>query len=301
MSSLPNFFIIGAPKCGTTSLTAWLRGHLKIYMSPIKEPHFFSRDIGNQTIRTWDDYLKLFVGARSDHLAIGESTTDYLFSKVAVPTIEAEFSGTRYVVIVRNPVDMAYSLHDHRFHNFDEDQKDFIVAWRLSPERRAGKQVPPRCRDQLLLDYQAYCLLGTQLERLYKVVVRERVLVLLLDDVKENPRREYLKVLDFLGVPDDGRTEFPIHNPAKEWRNPLWGRALHRLGKRVARAKHVEGILPKRSLGILRALWNRAIRYRPRLPMPADVHRELLAFYEEDICKLEALLGRDLSHWRMGK
>jgi hypothetical protein len=203
--------------------------------------------------------------------------------------------------MLRNPVEMAYSLHEQQIHSFNEKERDFLTAWRLSPERRAGRQVPAGCKDPLLLDYQALCKLGEQLDRLYRAVPCKRILVLFLDDIKENPRQEYLKVLDFLGLPDDGRTEFPVYNPAKEWRNPLLGRMLRRLAKGVARAKHVKGILPKRSLGIVRALQNSAIHYRPRLSMPADVHRELLAFYEEDIRKLESLLGRALSHWRMGE
>lgn len=294
----PNFFIIGAPKCGTTSLAAWLRGHVKIYMSPIKEPFFFARDIRNQIVRTWEDYLKLFAEARVTHLAVGEASTTYIFSKVAVPTIETKLPDARYIVMFRNPVEMAYSLHEQQCYVFNEKVRDFLTAWRLSPERRAGRQLPAGCKNPLLLDYQDLCKLGEQLDRLYHSVPRERVLVLLLDDVRENPRREYLKVLDFLGVSDDGRTEFPIHNPAKEWRNSLLGRALRRLAKSIAWAKHVKGILPKRSLGIVRALQNRTIRYRPRPPILADEQRELLAFYEEDIKKLEKLLKRNLSHWR---
>jgi hypothetical protein len=85
---LPNFFIIGAAKCSTTSLAEWLRHHPKIYISALKEPQFFSKDINTlSTIRTWAHYYRLFQGASPKHLAIGEASVTYLFSKVAVPAI----------------------------------------------------------------------------------------------------------------------------------------------------------------------------------------------------------------------
>jgi len=300
MARLPNFFLIGAPKCGTTSLAAWLAEHPNIYMSPIKEPFYFSKDIGNCWPYGWEAYVRLFRGAGSQHRAVGEASTTYLFSRVAVPSIEEVVSGARYIVMVRNPVDMAYSLHEQQLRSFNENIEDFWQAWQLAPKRRAGERVPPGCKDPVLLDYPAWCRLGEQMERLFRIVSRERVLVLVLDDVKENPRREYLRVLEFLDVPDDGRQEFPVFNPAREWRSPRIGRAIRALARFVAKSKHVQGWLPKRSLGIVRRLqaWN--TRYRPRPPLPEDLRLELEACFADDVRRLEELLGREFPHWRSG-
>jgi hypothetical protein len=300
MPKLPNFFIIGAPKCGTTSLATWLAGHPSIYLSPIKEPFYFSKDIGNYWPYGWDAYVRLFNGAGPRHKAVGEASTNYLFSRVAVPSIEEVVPAARYIVMVRNPVDMAYSLHEQQLRSFNENVQDFGRAWRLSPERREGLQVPPGCKDPILLDYPAWCRLGEQLERLFSIVTHERVLVLVLDDVKENPRREYLRVLEFLDVPDDGRQEFPVFNPARAWRSPRIGRAIRALARFVAKSKHIQGWLPRRSFGFVRHLeaWN--TQYRPRPPLPEDLRMELEAYFADDVRKLEELLGRKFPSWRSG-
>jgi hypothetical protein len=91
----PNFLILGAPKCGTTSLATWLADHPNVYFSPIKEPGFFSTDVGNQLVKNPEVYARLFDGAGPEHLAVGEASTSYLISKVAVPTIEAQIPGSR--------------------------------------------------------------------------------------------------------------------------------------------------------------------------------------------------------------
>lgn len=298
MAKLPNFFIIGAPKCGTTSLAVWLAEHPNIYISPIKEPFYFSQDIGNHWRYGWEAYLRLFDGARPEHKAVGEASTAYLFSEVAIPAIEASIPGARYIVMVRNPVEMAYSLHEQHLRSFNENVEDFRIAWALAPERRAGRKVPPGCKDPILLDYPAWCRLGEQLERLYSLIPEERVLVLVLDDVRQNPRQEYLKVLAFLRVPDDGRQSFPIHNPAREWHSTRLGRVIRALSRAVVWSKYAHRLLPRRSLGFVRRLeaWN--TRYRPRPPLPPDLRAELAAFFADDVRKLEELLGRDFPHWR---
>jgi len=297
---LPNFFIIGAPKCGTTSLAAWLGEHPNVYMSPIKEPFYFSRDINHQFVRSWDAYIRLFDGAHGEHLAVGEASTFYLFSGVAVPAIEAQLPGARYIIMVRNPVEMAYALHEQQLRVFNESVEDFRQAWHLAPERRAGRQVPPGCKDPILLDYSSWCLLGEQLERLYAIVPKERVLVVILDDVKENPRREYLRALEFLGVPHNGRQDFPVHNPARQWRSNKLGRAIRFLGQQVARAKHVSRVLPRRSLGVMRRFYQINTRQRSRPPLPPDLRAEMEAFFEADLKRLEVLLGRQFPAWRQG-
>lgn len=293
----PNFFIIGAPKCGTTSLAAWLAEHPNIYMSPVKEPHFFCTDLQYINIHNLHDYLLLFKGASKEHKAVGEASTCYLFSKTAVPNIEKELPGSRYIVMIRNPVDMAYSLHEQQLFSGYEHIKDFAQAWRLSEERAQGRKVTKWCRDPKLLDYKSVCKLGEQLERLFRIVPRDRVLVLVLDDIKENPRREYLKVLDFLGVPDDGRTTFPIYNPAKERRWPRLQKVVFTMSKISPRIKKALGIPTNWGIGIFTALDKINIRYRPRPPMPPALRAELVEFFRSDIQLLSQLLDRDFSEW----
>lgn len=295
--SRPNFFIIGALKCGSTSLYRWLSAHPNIYMSPKKEPHFYSSDLSYTNPLTQDEYDGLFRGADNRHRAVGEASVEYVFSEVAIPRIETEYDGARYVVLIRNPVDMAYSLHEERVFCRDEHVGDFREAWRLSPQRREGDMVSRACREPRLLDYQSICRLGEQLERLFSIVPRDRVLVLVLDDFREDPRREYLKVLEFLGVPDDGRTSFPVENPAKEKRGPDLTLHLRRVAKWAFLAKRRLGIPVARSTGILKSISRLNTRHRPRPPMSDELRQELRDFFRPDIKRLGSLLNRDFSHW----
>lgn len=295
----PNFFIIGAPKCGTTSMWAWLSEHPNVYMSAVKEPQFYSSDLDMSSVPSAQKYEQLFRGANDQHIAVGEASTSYLYSQVAVLRIEREHPGAKYIVMVRNPVEMARSLHEQWLFSGHEHIRDFETAWRLTPERRRPRRLTRRRREPRWRQrhYQSLCRLGEQLERLFAVVPRERVLVLVLDDVRQNPRREYLRVLDFLGVPDDGRREFPVHNPAREHRWPALGTAIRGVGIVARLVKRGLGIPTYKGTGVLNAIDGFNARYRPRAPMAAHLRRELVDYFWTDVEKLSRLMGRDFSPW----
>ncbi|MGH2542590.1 MAG: sulfotransferase domain-containing protein, partial [Ardenticatenaceae bacterium] len=224
--SKPNFYIIGAPKCGTTSLAAWLAGHPQIYMSPRKEPHFFNTDHSYVLTPSLREYERLFSAAGPEHVAVGEGSVWYLYSEQAVANILEYAPDARFVVCLRNPVEMAPSLYEQQVFSGNEHVESFEEAWRLQEQRLAGKLVTRWCREPRYLAYGHVCSLGSQLEKLYDKVERAHLLPLVLDDIKEDPRTEYLKVLDLLGVRDDGRSRFPVHNLAKERRSPLVRKAV---------------------------------------------------------------------------
>jgi len=138
--SRPNFFIPGAPKCGTTSLAQWLGEHPNIFIPALKEPRFFSTDLF-QTVKSEVEYWHLFNKATGDHQCIGEASTLYLYSKVAIPKIEVSLDKPKYIVMLRNPVDMAYSLHEQKLYARSETVEDFKTAWELSSYRRRGEKL----------------------------------------------------------------------------------------------------------------------------------------------------------------
>lgn len=288
----PNFFIIGAPKCGTTSLAAWLADHPNIYMSPVKEPHFFNTDLQYINTPSPFEYDRLFRATTHMHKVIGEASVFYLYSRDAIPRIEQEIPRARYIVCIRNPVDMAYSLHEQQLFSGDEHLNDFGEAWRLSEQRVQGQVVSHWCREPKLIAYGQVCRLGEQIERLYSNVHRDRVLLLVLDDVKKNPRREYLRVLSFLGIPDDGRQSFPAKNAAKELRW-FW---LRRGVQTVNRVRRRFGI-PRLGTGLASVIEEFNTKTRPRVPMPPELRKKLIGYFREDIRRLEYLLERDLSEW----
>jgi len=292
---MPNFFIIGAPKCGTTSLATWLAEHPYVYMSPLKEPHYFNFDMKYRQVPSRRAYEHLFEKAGSQHTAVGEASVFYLFSKTAVPHIETEISDAKYIVMLRNPVDMCYSFHDQNVYSGEEPIRDFEQAWRLSPKRREGRMVPRWCRDPQILDYQSICKLGEQLERLLEIVPQERVLVLILDDIKQSPRREYLRVLNFLNVPDDGRTAFTVHNTAKERRWPWLRYVVLLVNKTVNVTKKVLDI--PGGTGLKGKFLRFTVKHHVRPPMSPELRGELLGYFKEDVLLLSRLIDRDLSMW----
>lgn len=287
----PNFFILGAPKCATTSLAAWLSAHSRIYMPSVKEPHHFNTDDSARLTPDRRDYEALFEPATVDHLAVGEASVWYLHSEQAVPNIEGYAVGARYVVCVRSPIEMAYSLHgQHRVAGL-EDVADFAEAWSLSEARSRGEAATRWCKEPRHLAYARVCLLGDQLERLLGRVPRERVLVVVQDDLRRDAGAIYRQVLAFLGVPDDGRVSFPALNAAKRARSIPLRRAM----LRIARAKHELGL--RRGLGIFNAIERRNVVSEPRPPLPLETRRLLVDHFREDVRTLERLLERDLSAW----
>lgn len=262
---------------------------------------FFSKDIRFGRLKRFENYLDLFARAGPEHLAVGEASTLYLFSRVAVPEIERTFPGSRYIVMVRNPFEMVLSLYYHYRRIFIEDAPDFDTAWRLMPERRQGRQIPKECPDPVMLDYEAWGRLGTQLKRLFDTVPRERVLVLVLDDVRENPRREYLRVLKFLGVPDDGRQDFPVYNAARWWRVPAITRLIRMGSEAVVRIKLAFGMTPGKGFRIfdkIKDLNDRfnAVPQMKTLPS-SEIRDEMFRAFREEIQLMESLLGRTFSEW----
>jgi Sulfotransferase domain len=294
----PDFFIVGAPKCGTTSLATWLAGHPHVFMSPIKEPNYYTFDAPRRrTVPTLDRYQKLFASAQPFQLC-GEASTSYLFSDVAVPAIIASNARAKIIAIVRNPLDMVISEHAQKLYNHQENEEYFERAWRLSPERRRGLMVGRLCLDPRQLDYQSIGRLGWQIERLLAWVPRGQLHVIVFDDLQADPGLVHRGVQQFLGVLPKARDDFPIMNVRKERVCPGLSRFLRQPPASARWLKHaVRRYLPghSRRLGALISRLNTRPG-RPR-PLSAPLHREMIETFRSDVTLLGKLLGRDLQHW----
>jgi hypothetical protein len=286
----PNFFIIGAPKCATTSMAAWLAEHPRIFMSPKKEPHYFNTD-DRQEVSTLEAYESLFRGAGQQHLSIGEASVWYLSSAVAVENILRFQPEAKFIVMVRNPVEMAPALHAEMVLSGHENVRDFSTAWMLQEARRRGSSLPALSWATRRLLYGEVCCLGAQLAQLLLNVERERVLVVVLDDIRANVKREYLRVLDFLQVPDDGRSDFPIYNTARRAKWPRATRALFI----VTQLKRRAGIPFRTNLFANVRRVNEVPD--PRCPVPVELVGSLKSFFREDVSLLSSILQRSFGHW----
>jgi hypothetical protein len=283
----PSLFIVGAPKCGTTSLARWLSAHPQVFMSEPKEPHYFNIDMPFRGIGSRERYLGLFARAPEAAQILGEASTWYLYSDKAALEIEKECPNSRFVVMVRNPIDMAQSLHAHNLRFGHETASSLEEAWRLQDDRAAGRRMPITCPDKNLLLYGRACSLGAQLSRLLDRVSEKRVLTITLDDLAATPATVYTSVLDFLGLADDGRENFPVLNEARAPRSRLYHELL------------VWGAYMKRRLGVTKTfgMFGLNERRRERTSQPAAFREHLCSFFENDVKILSQVLKRDLSHW----
>lgn len=295
----PDFFIIGAPKCGTTALSEYLREHPQVFFSDPKEPFFFCTDFPEERrqARTTEEYEALFAGAGETALVVGEGSTWYLASRVAVRNIMAYQPDAKFIIMLRNPLEMVRSLHSQNIAVQDEDCLDFRRAWTLCDERRDGRGIPLTCGNPKFLQYGEICSLGKQLERAMKLIPEENLLCIVYDEFSTDTPGVYRKVLDFLGVPDDGRTDFARVNANRGYRLGF----LHELMfagpvyRGLRKIKSLTGI--NRGLGIYSVIERSNLSEMGRNATPDDMVHELKDYFRDDVELLTGLLQRDLMHW----
>jgi sulfotransferase family protein len=284
----PNLFIIGAPKCGTTSLAEWLRQHPQVFLPKSRiEPNFFNTDHVEKFRLTLAEYERLFDSVGDQHKHVCEKSVWYLSSTEAVPSILEYSPDAKFVVCVRNPIEMAYALHHHQVFDGIERLSSFRDAWEAQGERATKQDRSARSSTYLL--YGWTCQLGAQLERLLARARAERVHVLFMDDIKKAPEAAYAGLLDFLTL-SPFTPKFPVVNQAKANRFPL----IRQIAIKAGGAKRALGI--RRPFGILDRIgrWNRTTqKWQPDEEMTGV----LSSYFEEDVALLARLTGRDLSHW----
>ncbi len=300
MAAKPNFFIVGAPKCGTTALHHYLRPHPNVFMPRVKEPHYFATDLGTyRKVKTMEDYARMFAGTTEAHLRVGEASVYYLRSSVAIPAIRAFNPDAKIIAVFRNPVDAVYALHSQLLLWSEETVADFEMAWRLQERRRQGIDLPT-CRSPLLIQYAEVVQFGTQTRRLLALFPREQVKLILFDDLAAAPQKVYDEVIEFLGIPHDNRTHFPRINENRRVRL-LWLKHLIRkppplLRQTYGGLKRIIGAKPLDSLK--REVVTRNTLRQPRPPLAPAFRAELVEALRGEVALLSELLGRDLSHWR---
>jgi Sulfotransferase domain len=297
---VPDFFIVGAPKCGTNALYTYLNGHPGIYMPRLKEPQFLCHDLPELSqVRDADAYHRLFDAAPADVL-VGEASVWYLFSGVAIREILRLNPHAKVIVLLRNPVDLAYSLHSQFLRGFKEFA-DFETAWNLQNTRRRGRYLPRYCPEPRCLQYRDVCSFAHQIWRAKSLVPPGQLKVYIYEDMFADMRRYYQGVLQFLRLPDDGRIDFPAINENAMLRSAVIGQVAANMPWPVAKRYSAMrsallrfGIRPRRWLAP-----HIAVKAQ-RPPLRAEFRQMLMDEFADDVRRLEKLLARDLTVWRSG-
>ena len=302
---LPQFVIAGAPKAGTTALHAALATHPALYLPPVKEPKYYLTDgrpppRGGQrgpgdahSAQEWiwrrEEYLALFDGAPAGAVR-GESTPFYLYDRAAQARLAADVPAVKVVVVVRDPVDRAYSNWAHLRADGLEPEADFGAAVALEEQRIADGWAP-------FWHYRGLGRYGEQLRELYRRVPREQVFLLRYRQLVDTPRETLDRVSGFLGV-EAG----VAHTVAPENVKPFVAdTARYRLLSRLARGGAALGahVPPQVWRQVSRPL-TAALRAgrAPRPALPVEVRREVLAPLLPDIALLEELTGESFADWK---
>ena len=217
----PNLFIVGAPKSGTTFLYHYLKQHPDIYFPDFKEPHFFGADLirrnGAYNL-SLDEYQNLF---KIDKKIIGEASTFYLFSKDAPEEIYNFNPNAKIIIMLRNLVDLAHSLHSQFVFSGDEIVEDFNKALELESSRLSGEKIPNQTTVVNKLFYISNILsLPRNIQSFISYFGRENIRFIDLEDIKKNPERIYSETLEFLNVDSSFNiSDFKIINKNKTYKS----------------------------------------------------------------------------------
>jgi len=295
VDTLPNLFIVGAAKSGTTSLHNYLNQHPDVFMCNPKEPHFLiNNEIGKDRIPVGicseKEYFNLFQGGKEKKYR-GESSVMYLmFPEIVIPKINQQFGEeSKIIIMLRNPIERAYSGFQHvKRYNVKEDCTDFKLAWSISEERYFSKlDMPPASRYKELGLY--YKQVKSYLDGI------KNVHIIIYDDYQNDFQNEMIKVFDFLGINNINIDSDKRHMVGGwQWEDEKMKRLLM---KKNPFKSFLKIIIPFKSLRnkIRKIIQNR--NTLEVLEMKEGDRKMLEQFYTDDVNKLSELLGRNLKTW----
>jgi hypothetical protein len=299
----PNLFLVGAPKCGTTSLYEYLRQHPQIFFPAdendywrTKEPNHFCPELEIQekySIKDKRNYFKLYQGSEAATWR-GDASPYYLLSESAPERIKQHCPNARILVTLRPPVDMMHSYHRDLLHIHLEDTVDFYDAIGVGTTPQGEFFIRQPGRIPKYLDYFSISRFAPQVERYLSVFGRDSVKILLLEDIATAPKAAFKEILSFLGVDNSFRPEFRVHNETTQKKSPL-ERCLNSIYTLPGIKQLSQSVLP---YPVRRGVLS-TIRRRPRHAVQPDPRDDRLRkLCAPDVARLSALLGRNLDHWQ---
>jgi hypothetical protein len=303
---IPDFFIVGHPKSGTSALYQMLRGHPQLHM-PRKEPSYFVPELleGRRYPHGIEEYEQLFAAAEPGQL-VGEATTWYLWSQTAATRIADVRPGARIVAILREPASFLRSLHLQFLRTDVENERDLARALAMEDERRAGRGLPRSSTRPRLLFYSEHVRYVEQLERYRDAFGAEQMLVLIYEDFRTDNEAVLREVLRFLAV-DDSVEIAPVEA------NPSVGMRSTRANE-LARSLYIgSGPAARIAKGAIKALSSQRIRrgalgalrrgqVQGAPPEDPELMQALRRRFRGEVEALGEYLGRDMvSFWGYGR
>jgi hypothetical protein len=298
----PDFFIVGAQKCGTTALYEYLKQHPDVFMPDRKEAHFFAPDLDSGAeidklffIRDMEEYLNLFAAAGNEK-RVGEASPGYLYSRVAASRIKEFCPQANIIIMLRNPVDMIYSLHAQRVHSGNEDIDDFESALNAEQDRSNGLRMPKYAYNAKSLLYRETAKYADQVQRFMDNFGRDKIQVIIFDDFIKDTLRIYQETCRFLDIDASFEPQIEVVNPNTTSRSKLVRNLLlfHTLTLQKA-IKSLPAPVEEAAKRVGKTVLNFNTKTQPRPSMSLELRHRLQAEFAPDVEKLSKLLNRDLT------
>lgn len=302
---LPDFFVVGHAKSGTSALNRMLKHHPQIYMPDSKEPWFFATELHERTPprpegtpRTLEQYMSLFDAARPEQ-SVGEASPLYLWSRTAAARIAEVRPDARIIAILREPASFLHSLHLQFVESYVEAESDFRTAIALEDSRRAGREIPRYTYWPQALLYSEHVRYVEQLQRYSEAFGAERMLVLIYDDFRRDNEATVREVLRFVGVDDTLAIEPVEVNPTVRVRSQRLHHLVHALSVGTGPASRglkaaLKAVMPQRlRRGVVRVTRQRFVYAEPE-PPDERLMIELRHRFRGEVVKLSEYLDRDL-------
>jgi len=293
---LPNFLIVGAAKCGTTSLYRYLEQHPDVFMPRWKELSLFIGDPYGPLHRVKKPaYYRMVFKKAGREKAVGEASTCYLYDPDAPRLIQSGLGDIKIIITLRNPVDMAYSLYNHQLRKEGEHLTTFESALRAEAGRLRSARFRKTCYGwHANYYYSTRGYYHEQVKRYLDTFGRENVKLFLFDDLAADPAGITREAYRFIGVESSFTPEIKIHNQG--------GRIVA-----VPRFWEDRGLLQKTVSFVFSRNFPRKLpllikkrKLGPASPIDRATAQRLSLKFQEDIGRLEQLIARDLSAWRTG-
>jgi hypothetical protein len=304
---LPDFFIVGHAKSGTTALYEMLRRHPQIYMPDFKEPWFFATDMrprfqpprAGPLPQTLDEYMALFADARPEQRA-GEASASYLWSRTAAARIAEVQPAAKIIAILREPASFLRSLHMQFLQSHVEAKRDLRTALELETPRREGKHIPRGSHRPQLLLYSDHVRYVEQLRRYRELFPASQVLVLIYDDFRDDNETAVRAILRLLELPETMPIQaMDVNATTLTMRSQRLDDLVHAVSvgrgpvSRIAKGA-IKMLTPRRLRRDMLGVTHRRIVYGAPSPPDEQLMVELRRRFKPEVVALSEYLDRDL-------
>ena len=283
-------------------MAAYLNHHPNVFVCQPKEPFFWSEDYPRlrqiHDISDQQKYLGLFANASPAHSAICEGSTNYLASKVAVEQILNFNPDAKFMVMLRNPVDVVHAFHSELLFSYFENEPDFETAWKIQDERLHGRLLPGDCPSTQFLQYRDVASYAPQLKRFFELVPEPNRKVMIFDDFAADNAKAFQETLEFLSLPKFEMESFERVNASHDHKFPAFSKLV--LDPPDPIKPIVESL--RFAARQFKGGWMDQAKHwfrKPtkRTPLTPEFRAELSEYFADDVQRTSEILNRDLSHW----